>query len=122
MSRPELINKLKKKYPQLNKSQLEIIIDTFFKSIEKAFKENKAVELRGFGTFFVKEIKEKYIDFAGASAFMEIGDHPDSSGIVDRVRYKSQRIRQNDDKVKQFGKELKKRAKKKVVGGLEKFL
>ena len=53
---------------------------------------------------------------------MEIGDHPDSSGIVDRVRYKSQRIRQNDDKVKQFGKELKKRAKKKVVGGLEKFL
>ena len=60
MSRPELINKLKKKYPQLNKSQLEIIIDTFFKSIEKAFKENKAVELRGFGTFFVKEIKEKY--------------------------------------------------------------
>ena len=35
-------------------------IDTFFKSIEEAFKENKAVELRGFGTFFVKEIKEKY--------------------------------------------------------------
>lgn len=69
-----------------------------------------------------QEIKEKYMDFAGASAFMDIGDHPDPNGIVDRVRYKSQRIRQNDDKVKQFGKELKKRAKKKVVGGLEKFL
>ena len=69
-----------------------------------------------------QEIKEKYIDYAGASAFMEIGDHPDSNGIVDRVRYKSQRIRYNDDKIKQFGKELKKRAKKKVVGGLEKFL
>ena len=70
-----------------------------------------------------QEIKERYIDFAGASAFMDIGDHPDSNGIVDRVRYKSQRIRHNDDKVKQFGKELKKkRAKKKIIGGLEKFL
>lgn len=69
-----------------------------------------------------QEIKERYIDFAGAGAFMDIGDHPDGAGIVDRVRYKSQRIRHNDDKVKQFGKELKKRAKKKVVGGLEKFL
>ena len=65
------------------------------------------------------------MDFAGASAFMEIGDHPDPTGIVDRVRYKSQQIRQRDDKIKEFGKELKqrkKRAKKKIVGGLEKFL
>ena len=72
-----------------------------------------------------QDIKEKYMDFAGASAFMEIGDHPDPSGIVDRVRYKSQQIRQRDDKIKEFGKELKqkkKRSKKKVVGGLEKFL
>ena len=72
-----------------------------------------------------QDIKEKYMDFAGASAFMEIGDHPDPTGIVDRVRYKSQQIRQRDDKIKEFGKELKqrkKRAKKKIVGGLEKFL
>jgi hypothetical protein len=56
---------------------------------------------------------------------MDIGDHPDPSGIVDRVRYKSQQIRDRDNKVKEFGKELKqrkKRSKKKVVGGLEKFL
>ena len=70
-----------------------------------------------------QEIKEKYMDFAGASAFMEIGDHPDPSGIVDRVRYKSQQIRERDNKIKEFGKELKKkRSKKKIVGGLEKFL
>ena len=60
MSRPELIKLLKKKHPQLYKPQLETIIDTFFKSIEKALIENKSVELRGFGTFFIKEIKEKY--------------------------------------------------------------
>ena len=72
-----------------------------------------------------QDIKEKYMDFAGASAFMEIGDHPDPSGIVDRVRYKSQQIRERDNKIKEFGKELKqrkKRSKKKIVGGLEKFL
>lgn len=72
-----------------------------------------------------QDIKEKYMDFAGAEAFMDIGDHPNPSGIVDRVRYKSQQIRNRDDKIKEFGKELKerkKRSKKKVVGGLEKFL
>jgi hypothetical protein len=72
-----------------------------------------------------QDIKEKYMDFAGAEAFMDIGDHPDPSGIVDRVRYKSQQIRDRDNKIKEFGKELKerkKRSKKKVVGGLEKFL
>ena len=60
MSRPEIIRELKKKHPKLNKLQLETIIDTFFKSIEEALINNRTAELRGFGTFFVKEIKEKY--------------------------------------------------------------
>ena len=60
MSRPKLIKLLKKKHPKLNKLQLETIIDTFFQSIEESLKEKRSVELRGFGTFFIKEIKEKY--------------------------------------------------------------
>jgi len=60
LSRPELIKLLKNKHSKLNKNQLETIIYTFFESIESALKEKKSVELRGFGTFFVKEIKEKY--------------------------------------------------------------
>ena len=60
MSRPDLIKKLKTKHPKLNKLQLETIIDTFFQSIENSLKDKKSVFLRGFGTFFVKEIKEKY--------------------------------------------------------------
>ena len=60
MSRPKLINKLKIKHPTLNKSQLETIIDIFFNSIKTALKKKKPVELRGFGSFFVKEIKEKF--------------------------------------------------------------
>ena len=60
MSRPELIKQLKIKHPKLNKLQIETILDTFFQSIEDALKEKKSVELRNFGTFFIKEIKEKY--------------------------------------------------------------
>ena len=59
MSRPEIIKKLKQKNPQLNNSQLEAIIDIFTESIEKALKQSKKVELRGFGTFFVKKIRAK---------------------------------------------------------------
>jgi nucleoid DNA-binding protein len=60
LSRPELIKLLKNKHPKLNKPQLEEIIDTFFKSIENALIDKKSIELRGFGTFFIKQIKEKY--------------------------------------------------------------
>tara|TARA_A100001015_G_C14347144_1_gene465262 strand:+ start:138 stop:419 length:282 start_codon:yes stop_codon:yes gene_type:complete len=60
LSRPELIKLLKKKHPKLNKSQLETILDFFFQSIEEALINKRSVELRGFGTFFTKEIKEKY--------------------------------------------------------------
>ena len=60
MSRPKLIKQLKKKHPKLNQKQLNSIIDNFFDCIELALKEKKSVELRDFGTFFVKKIKEKY--------------------------------------------------------------
>ena len=60
MSRPELIKQLKTKYRKLHSNQITAIIDTFFESIANALKVKKSVELRGFGTFFVKEIKEKY--------------------------------------------------------------
>ena len=60
MSSPEIIKQLKKKNPDLNHSELEIVLETFCKSIEKALIEGRNVELRGFGTFFIKKIKEKY--------------------------------------------------------------
>jgi nucleoid DNA-binding protein len=37
-----------------------MILDTFFLTIGDALIKKKSVELRGFGTFFVKEIKEKF--------------------------------------------------------------
>ncbi len=60
MSRPEIIKKLKQKNPQLSNFEIEEIIDIFTDSIEKALNQNKKVELRGFGSFFVKRIKANY--------------------------------------------------------------
>ena len=60
MSRRELIKNLKQKNQKLSQSQLETIIDIFCDDLEKALKEGKKVELRNFGTFFVKKIREKY--------------------------------------------------------------
>ena len=60
MSRTRLIKQFKKKNPKLNSSEINIIIDSFCASIKRALLSKKKVELRGFGTFFVKVIKEKY--------------------------------------------------------------
>ena len=60
MSRPQLIKKLKEKNPKINRSELEIVIDTFCDTIAKALVEERNVEIRGFGSFLVKKIKEKY--------------------------------------------------------------
>lgn len=56
----DFINLLKKKYPTLKKTQLKSVVDFFFQSIEEALSQKKNVELRSFGSFVVKEIKEKY--------------------------------------------------------------
>tara|TARA_B100001093_G_scaffold507351_1_gene567747 strand:+ start:2275 stop:2556 length:282 start_codon:yes stop_codon:yes gene_type:complete len=60
LSRPELVKKLKLKNPKLSTPELETIIDNFSIDVEKALKEGRKVELRGFGTFFIKKIKDKY--------------------------------------------------------------
>ena len=59
MSRPEIINLLKNN-PKLNQSEIESIIDIFTECIRKALSTQQNVEIRGFGTFFIKKIKEKY--------------------------------------------------------------
>jgi len=60
LSRDLLIKQLKKTNPSLNYSEIAKVIDIFCNTIKSALKNNKRVELRGFGTFFIKKIKEKY--------------------------------------------------------------
>tara|TARA_A100001388_G_scaffold250586_1_gene211956 strand:+ start:413 stop:694 length:282 start_codon:yes stop_codon:yes gene_type:complete len=60
LSRSEIIKKLKEKNPKLNLSQLEIILETFCQDIQNSLKKGIKFEIRGFGTFFTKKIKEKF--------------------------------------------------------------
>ncbi len=60
MSRQNLIKSLKKKYPELNKREIEEIIDVFSQTITKGLKQGRKIILKGWGTFFVKRIKAKY--------------------------------------------------------------
>ena len=60
MSRPEIIKKLKEKNSKLNQSELETVIDVFTESITSALKEKKAVEIRDFGRWYCKKLKENF--------------------------------------------------------------
>ena len=61
MSRSKIIKKLKNKNPELNKTELEMTLDTFSKSISEALNKGKTVEIRGFGSF----TNRKYGSYTG---------------------------------------------------------
>jgi len=60
LSRQKLIKQLKEKNPLLNKSELEKIIDIFCENISNALKKGKNVEIRGFGRWYLKKLKENF--------------------------------------------------------------
>ena len=60
MSRPKLVKQLITKNSKLNRSEIETVIEIFSNDIIKALKNGRKIELRGFGSFFVKKIKENY--------------------------------------------------------------
>ncbi len=60
MSKKKLIKKLKEINQNLNQSEIEVILDTFSKSISKALAEGKNVEIRGFGRWYCKKLKENF--------------------------------------------------------------
>jgi nucleoid DNA-binding protein len=59
LSRQKIIAKLKEKNPQINKKILTNVLDSFFKSISNSLTRGKSVEIRSFGSFFIKQISEK---------------------------------------------------------------
>ena len=60
MSKPQLVKKLIQKNPNLNLKESEELIDIFFDCIHQALIKKRNIELRGFGSFFIRKIKEKY--------------------------------------------------------------
>ena len=60
MSRTDLIKQLKRKNPNLNYSEIEIVVENFSNSVSNALKNGKNVEIRGFGRFICKQLKENW--------------------------------------------------------------
>ena len=60
MNKSDIVRSLLKKNNKYKISEIESIVYLFFKEIEKALKEGKRIEIRGFGSFFTK-VREKRI-------------------------------------------------------------
>ena len=60
MSRNKLIKKLKEKNPDLTKQELETVINTFSESISSSLEKGNPVEIRGFGRWFLKKLKQNF--------------------------------------------------------------
>jgi integration host factor subunit beta len=59
MTRSELVDRLAVKMPHQSKKVVEKIVCTIFEEISHALENGRRVELRGFGSFFVKRRKER---------------------------------------------------------------
>ena len=59
MTKSELIEQVSASYPDMPKKQVEFIINTVFISIKEALKDGDKVEIRGFGSFKIREKTSK---------------------------------------------------------------
>lgn len=59
MTKSELIEKLSEEYPKMTKKQIEFIVNGVFSSIKDTLKNGGKVEIRGFGSFKVREKSAK---------------------------------------------------------------
>lgn len=55
MTKSELIEKVVQSHGMLNIRVSEIVVNTVFESIEEALKSGDKVEIRGFGSFTIRE-------------------------------------------------------------------
>ena len=60
MVKSEIVKHLHLKHPSLKRSQIKTIVDIIFNQISENLIKNKPVELRRFGRFSVKSIKDKH--------------------------------------------------------------
>ena len=61
MLKSEILLELGKKYKNFKPEEVESIFDLFIKKITNSLKEDKNIELRGFGTISKKINKEKFV-------------------------------------------------------------
>ena len=55
MNKSDLVKSLLSKNNKYKVSEIENIVDLFFKEIKRALSQGKRIEIRGFGSFFTKK-------------------------------------------------------------------
>ena len=60
MNKSDLVKSILKKNNKYKISEIETVVDLFFREIEKALSQGKRIEIRGFGSFYTKA-REKRI-------------------------------------------------------------
>ncbi len=61
MEKKKILEYLLKKYPSLDSSYIESIVDKFFQIIALKLKDENRIELRNFGVFKLKKLDERKI-------------------------------------------------------------
>ena len=59
MNKSDLIKSILKNNSKYKTSEIENIVDLFFREIQKALTEEKRVEIRGFGSFYTKKREKR---------------------------------------------------------------
>ena len=60
MSRQKLIKQLQEKNPKFNQSELSNVLDIVSDSISNALINGNSIEIRGFGRWYCKKLKENF--------------------------------------------------------------
>ncbi len=55
MTKSELIGKVAEQMPELARKQVELLVNTIFDSMRDALADGDRIEIRGFGSFHVRE-------------------------------------------------------------------
>ncbi|MCX8073669.1 MAG: integration host factor subunit beta [Candidatus Binatia bacterium] len=55
MTKRELVEELGRRFPYCSRRDLEVVVHTVFRSMVEALQKNGRVEIRGFGTFQLRE-------------------------------------------------------------------
>lgn len=61
MVKTDLINRITKQNPELGEGVCRRLVDTFFNAMIDQLSQDRAIELRGFGSFAVKRYDERLV-------------------------------------------------------------
>lgn len=72
MKKSDLVTSFTQTYPDLSKAQAKEVVDTMFESLISGLAEQKRVELRGFGSFSLRQHKPRVVHNPRTKAFSTI--------------------------------------------------